>query len=353
MRIKQGQDPVFKDRVLINNPSFPGIQRKSGAGKWVGAALLASSLGGVGYYFYPTSSTTSQPVPATPVETLAAKPSEVKEVKPALKPSATAHKPHEPSKPAVAAVPQPDTAESLLNKARGQIAKLRLTSPEGDNAYATYQALMKLDPKQAQPILDEIVGWYVEQNKKLIEKEKFSEAHKNYEKLRELAPQHASVLKLFDDILLALKHRIEVQLAAEHVLLPKNDSAFAHYQELHNFAPEQAATKQVLQKLVAALMSKVKKQVFSEHYLAPKDDNAVDTYQALLKIAPAQKEVKEAVARMVKRLHTLAVQEEKANKLKDSLETVHKALKLAPEDRSLLQLQAHLETEKSGKKARN
>jgi hypothetical protein len=100
-------------------------------------------------------------------------------------------------------------------------------------------------------------------------------------------------------------------------------------------------------------MSKVKKQVFSEHYLAPKDDNAVDTYQALLKIAPAQKEVKEAVARMVKRLHTLAVQEEKANKLKDSLETVHKALKLAPEDRSLLQLQAHLETEKSGKKARN
>ncbi|MDD2815774.1 MAG: hypothetical protein PHP00_08550 [Thiotrichaceae bacterium] len=351
MRIKQGQDPVFKDRVLINNPSFPGIQRKSGAGKWVGAALLASSLGGAGYYFYPTSNTSSQPVPANPVETIAAKPSEVKEVKPALKPST--HKAHEPSKPTVAAAPQPNTAESLLNKARGQIAKLRLTSPEGDNAYATYQALMKLDPKQAQPILDEIVGWYVEQNKKLIEKEKFSEAHKNYEKLRELAPQHSSVPKLFDDILLALKHRIEVQLSAEHVLLPKNDSAFAHYQELHNLAPEQAATQQVLQKLVAALMSKVKKQVFSEHYLAPKDDNAFDTYQVLLKIAPEHKEVKEAVARMAKRLHTLATQEEKANKLKESLETVHKGLKLVPEDKPLLQLQARLEAEKSGKKAKN
>jgi len=354
MRIKQGQDPVFKDRVLINTPSYPGIQRKSGAGKWVGAALLASSLGGAGYYFYPTSNANNQPIPTPPVETVAAKPIETKEVKPALKPSASAHKLHEPSKPAVvAAAPQPDTAESLLNKARGQIAKLRLTSPEGDNAYATYQALMKLDPKQAQPILDEIVGWYVEQNKKLIEKEKFNEAHKNYEKLRELAPQHASVPKLFDDILLALKHRIEVQLAAEHVLLPKNDSAFAHYQSLHNLAPEQAATKQVLQKLVAALMSKVKKQVFSEHYLAPKDDNAFETYQVLLKIAPEHKEVKDAVARMAKRLHTLAVQEEKANKLKESLETVHKALKLAPEDKSLLQLQAHLEAAKSGKKAKN
>jgi tetratricopeptide (TPR) repeat protein len=350
MRIKQGQDPVFKDRVLINNPSFPGIQRKSGAGKWVGAVLLASSLGGAAYYFYPTSNTTSQPVPATPVETVAAKPSEVK---PTLKPSTAAHKAHEPSKPAVVAAPQPDTAESLLNKARGQIAKLRLTSPEGDNAYATYQALMKLDPKQAQSILDEIVGWYVEQNNKLIEKEKFSEAHKNYEKLRELAPQHSSVPKLFDDILLALKHRIEVQLAAEHVLLPKNDSAFAHYQELHNLAPEQAATKQVLQKLVTALMSKVKKQVFSEHYLSPKDDNAFDTYQVLLKIAPEHKEVKEAVVRMAKRLHTLATQEEKANKLKDGLETVHKALKLAPEDKPLLQLQARLETEKTGKKTKN
>jgi len=353
MRIKQGQDPVFKDRVLINTPNYPGIQRKSGAGKWVGAALLASSLGGAGYYFYPTSNTGVQPLPTTPVETLAAKPSEVKESKPASKPTPV-HKPHEPSKPAVvAATPQPDTAESLLNKARGQIAKLRLTSPEGDNAYATYQALVKLDPKQASPILDDIVAWYVEQNKKLIEKEKFSEAHKNYAKLRELAPQHASVPKLFEDILQALKHRIEVQLAAEHVLLPKNDSALTHYQELHNLAPEQAATKQVLQKLVAALMSKVKKQVFSEHYLAPKDDNAFDTYQVLLKIAPEHKEVKEAVARMAKRLHGLAVQEEKANKLKESLETVHKALKLAPEDKQLLQLQAHLETEKAGKKAKN
>lgn len=343
MHIKQGQDPVFKDRVLINTPSYPGIQPKSGMGKWVGAALLASSLGGAGYYFYPSSNTTNPPVPANPVETVAAKPSEVKEIKPALKPSVAAHK------PAVVASPQPDTAESLLNKARGQIAKLRLTSPEGDNAYATYQALTKLDPKQAQPILDEIVGWYVEQNKKLIEKEKFSEAHKNYEKLRELAPQHSSVPKLFDEILQALKHRIEVQLAAEHVLLPKHDSAFAHYQTLHTLAPEQAATQQVLQKLVTALMLKVKKQVFSEHYLAPKDDNAFDTYQVLLKIAPNHKEVKEAVTRMAKRLHTLATQEEKANKLKDSLETVYKGLKLAPEDKSLLQLQAHLE---AGKKAK-
>lgn len=56
---------------------------------------------------------------------------------------------------------------------------------------------------------------------------------------------------------------------------------------------------------------------------------------------------------MAKRLHGLAVQEEKANKLKESLETVHKALKLAPEDKQLLQLQAHLETEKAGKKAKN
>lgn len=355
MRIKQGQDPVFKDRVLIATPNYPGIRQKSSAGKWLGAVLLAGSLGGAGYYFYPAneSSTAKNAEAGTPAP-LNLPTAEKAAVKSALV-HANKSQPNKTNN-APTTSPQPETAESLISKARGQIAKTRLTSPEGDNAYATYQALNKLDAKQAQLILDEIVAWYVEQSSKLIEKDKIVEAKgvnsafKQYEKLRELAPQHPSVSKLFDEMRAALKYRIEIQIEAERLLAPKGDNAFTRYQELSSIAAEHADTQQVLKKLVTALLGKEKKQVAKEQVLSPKEDNAFDTTQFLLKLAPDDKEVKDSVNRLAKHLHSRAVHEEKAHNYKESLELVLKALKLTPDDKQLLLLQGRLEAEKVAKK---
>ena len=51
---------------------------------------------------------------------------------------------------------------NLLDKAKQQRIKLKITRPEGDNAFETYQRVLELDPanKQAEQGISDLVEYY-------------------------------------------------------------------------------------------------------------------------------------------------------------------------------------------------
>jgi len=96
--------------------------------------------------------------------------------------------------------------EQLKAKAQRQLKGVLLTTPAGNNAYETYQALAKIAPDQAAPILNEIVAWYFDRGKTLIERNDLiypakRNAYEMYTRMQSVAPQHTDS-KAFSEILL-------------------------------------------------------------------------------------------------------------------------------------------------------
>ncbi len=284
MRINQPIDPVFKKRVVIANP-YPSR-------KWpliIGICFIFSGLITAIYFnadiiqsskILSDNLIVEKPTSTTQEELANLELSEVNK---------TITQP-------VPSVPEPPSIDSdlLLAKAKTQLAKAQFTSPKGDNAYETYQALVKTAPQQAQPILDKIVAWYFKQTKKYI-----------------------SINKLTQ---------------------PKRGNAYDKYQQLKEIAPEHQSTQVLLTQIVKLLHKKAKRQMRRQFYTTPENNNAVRTYRHIVNISPNDAIANNALTEIAKKYYKWAISRKNQGRYKASLNYIEKGLQAKPDDTELNEL---------------
>jgi tetratricopeptide (TPR) repeat protein len=285
MRINSPTDPFFKDRIKITKVPHP-------LKKWtmmIGIILLSVMV----YYRFPDiiqhiTPEITRPIAHEDTHTLTLSHSP-KTVAPTEQ--------LENETVVVSTVPvtkSSETVERLLAKAKAQIAKTQYTSPKADNAYETYQTLLKTAPQQAQQILDTIVAWYFEQAQKYI--------------------------------------------STSQLIQPKGDNAYNKYQQLREIAPQHQTTQTLLSHIVDALNQRAKQQMAKHRYTTPKNDNAADTYRQILKIAPDNAQALNGLNEIIEKYYGLALREQKRGRYKASMIWIERGLQIDPDNPKLNQL---------------
>jgi hypothetical protein len=277
MRINQPIDPVFKKRVIIANP-YPSRN-------WsliIGIIFIISGLTTVVYF----GSDLIQSIQTIGDNLIVEKPTNKKSANLEIS---------EPTQPIPSAPkPPPINIDLLLAKANTQLAKEQFILPENDNAYETYQTLVKTAPEQAQPILDEIVAWYFQQAKKYI--------------------------------------------SINRLTQPKAENAYDTYQQLRKIAPEHQSTLALSSQLIKLLHKKAKQQMRKQFYTTPKNNNAVRTYSHIINIFPNDVVANNALTEIAKKYYKWAIKRQKRRQYKACMTYIEKGLKARPDDVKLNEL---------------
>lgn len=245
-----------------------------------------------------------------------------------------------------------ETIKRLLTKAQTQIAQTRLTSPRGDNAYETYQQLLKIAPRVAPPVLEGIVAWYFEQGQKYIRQGRLTQpnkrnAYKMYQKIHQIAPQHQITQALFQEIFKVLSQRAEQQLQQDQVVTPIGNNAYTTYRKILTVAPDHPKTPSLLKTIVNHLLAKAKQQMAKHNYTTPKGDNAAETYQTLLKISPNNIEVHNGIKTIVEKYYRLAANKYRQGRHAASLIWIERGLGVVPDDEKLIILKQKVDKKMS------
>lgn len=235
----------------------------------------------------------------------------------------------------------------LLARAQEQLSKQRFTSPKGDNAYETYQALAKLDPDKANSLLDMLVNWYVEQGQEFIKKGKITQpknanAYEMYQKLKEMAPAHPQTEQLWKAILDKLKELTTQRASSDKFTQANLNNAYALYQQLVTVAPDSPDTQLFLNNIISQLLKQAEQQVSDKKWATPKNDNAVDTYQKILKLAPDNPQAKAGLDQVADNYYEIALGHQKRGKYSSSLMMIKRGLEISPTHVNLLKLKSEV-----------
>ncbi|MCV6638089.1 hypothetical protein [Candidatus Albibeggiatoa sp. nov. NOAA] len=264
-------------------------------------------------------------MPADTKQPVAAKP-EVIESKPELTPQQQAQ------------------VKRLVSKAKVQLRRLRLTRPEGDNAYATYQALQKLDQEKANEVLTSIVDWYQAEAQKNL-KEGWIAYPKNrnamivYQRLQKLAPEHEGTKNLLKEILLALKARVDIHLERDNITKPKNDNAYVNARLMYNTAPQHEITQASLADVEKRMLEIADRQIARKKFTTPEDDSAYQTYKIMLRMNPESENAKQAIVALATRYYDLAKKRQRQGRITAAKSLVERGLSIDPEHERLNALQ--------------
>lgn len=370
MYINRVSDPVFKNRVVF-------VKEPQPAARWImiiGITIIVSLLYVMIYRgSQNVSDNTSMVEPAAVIpnnitnrsfithpvthddEEAMATPSLDQTTKASVSPVTSSTNLSEPAKVAAASenlTQSHETVKRLLAKAQTQIAKTRLTSPPGDNAYETYQKLLKMAPQSAPPVLERIVTWYFEQGQKYIRQGRLTQpnkynAYKMYQKIHQIAPQHQVTQTLVREIFNTLSQRAEQQIQQDQLVTPINDNAYTTYQEMLTVAPNQQKTRNLFKTIVNRLLAKAKQQMAKYNYTTPKGDNAADTYQALLKISSNNVDAHNGIKTIVEKYYRLAANKYRQGQYAASLIWIERGLGVVADDEKLINLKQEVEQKMS------
>lgn len=238
-------------------------------------------------------------------------------------------------------------ADKLLAKGLAQIASKNLTIPKGDNAYETYQTLVKSDPVKAQQVLDGIMLWFFNESKTDIRLGKLVSPPRDnavffYEKAKTLSPDHKGLAAHHDMVLQELNRIIEKQLERGYISYPVNNNARATYQHLIKFAPNSATTKSALKKILAGLNDIANKQLKKRHYTTPRGNNAYETYKIILTIDENNRRAKANIQNLADKYYKFAYDKYREQNYRSSLSLVNTGLRVVPNHRKLKNLKASI-----------
>lgn len=384
-------DPYLKERVHIS-----GEPKKSRT--WLIWLLLIAIIAGGGYYFYPqiqphaapviaqiqvqiqqlqqqliavfekeevvetieSTEITPEPVIALPDESAVAEipvttilphetPTEIiSEVSEELNPEPPAEV--EVAEPA----PEPDNnlnsaqITELVEQAQVQIRRQRFTQPEGDNANATYQALLQLGAKeQAEQILNSMLEWYETEIQQNITDGRIAfpvdrNAALVYRSLAEIAPEHPTTAKLLENILLALKTRVDLHLQRDNVFTPRNDNLHINVKLMYDVAADHPITQASIAEAEAKMLALATQQIAQRKYTTPAEDSAYNTYSVMLRMNPGSLQAKKGLKELADIYYDLANQRIRQNRRAGALTLIERGLGVDPEHEQLLALQQRL-----------
>lgn len=234
--------------------------------------------------------------------------------------------------------PEPTPADTetrvarLLTRADLQWSEGRFTEPPGDNAFATYQQVLELDPDNSQAS-ERLVAigrrqlsmQYQQKARELLEQGELDRSLTELDQGLRLAPG--------DPDLLDLKRQVEERI----LVLETTDAPPA----------EEPPPESVDMDDPQALLARAREQWNAGRHVEPPGDNAYETYQRVLELQPDNNAARSGLLaigriRLGNQYQNRAEQLRQDGALQDSLAEVEQGLRLAPEHPGLLALREQL-----------
>jgi len=239
------------------------------------------------------------------------------------------------------------TIEKLVTLAQVQLERQRFTSPEGDNAFETYQTLKTLAPQQAQAILEDIVNWYFSQGQDYLTQNRIKQPNRNdayemYEILEQIAPEHPNTQQLLADIMTRLTAQATEYLQNKQFIEPQQRNAYRIYQIMQSIAPQNPVSQQLLEAITQELLQHAQQQMANHHYTTPQRDNASDTYKQVLAIDADNLKAQQGLQAIIDKYHRLALKYVNQGNNAASLTMIERGLDVDPQAPKLLQLKQKL-----------
>ena len=202
--------------------------------------------------------------------------------------------------------------DRLVRRSEIQFNASKLTSPVGDNALETFQAIQALD--QNHPIARSGLNRIADRYLVLAKKRKMDHAIELVNKGLEILPLHAELNA----------YRLE--------LMDKQDKQQAT-QKVHD---EKAL-------LVQNLIEQADRQFALKRLTSPKGDNVFETFQQIQSISPRHPAAKKGFNRIANQYLLLAKKKVSQRSLKTSLAMVRKGLTIVPTHKGLLSFKQSIE----------
>ena len=163
----------------------------------------------------------------------------------------------------------------LLNQAEQQHAKKQLTTPDGDNAWQTYQDILNLDSGNKQALLgiNKITKTYILWAREEIKRDNLQHAEFLFSKALKVNPNDNEAFSGFAQ--LSMKKRDSQQ---------KKSSVETPAIETDSFSLNQPSSK------VTELLNKAKQQITKKQLMTPSKGNAWKTYKKILRLDPGNKQ---------------------------------------------------------------
>ncbi len=201
-------------------------------------------------------------------------------------------------------------AETLA-AARGQFQAGRLVDPEGDNATASYRAILALDPDNA-------------------------EAQAGLERIAGALGRQASDQRRAGDLEAAL-----ATVAAGLGVRPRDRELLA----LRDKVQDELAERQRRARQVAETLAAARGQFQAGKLVDPQEDNATASYRAVLALDPENAEAQAGLERVAAALGAQAEQRRQGGDLEASLALLDQALTVTPDDPKLRRQREAVEAE--------
>jgi serine/threonine-protein kinase PpkA len=195
----------------------------------------------------------------------------------------------------------------LLSQAERQIAASRLTEPDGDNAYQSYQYVLKLNPKDKQAVngLQKIADRFEQQALSKQRAARLGDALSLTARGLSVDPEHEGLLTL------------------QKVLT-------------------QQVQKQRQQQKVARLLLQAEQQLKTSRLTQPAGENALHSYREVLGLDPQNRQALSGLQKIADRFQQLARSKLHEARPEEGLKLIAQGLAVVPQHKGLLALQQEL-----------
>jgi serine/threonine-protein kinase PpkA len=190
---------------------------------------------------------------------------------------------------------------ALLKSANTQMTQGRLVEPTGDNAYASFQQILGLDPenRQAREGIEAVRDQLVSLAEQKVKAEDPEESLRLIDQGLSIAPGYARLLALKRDVQAALEKRKR------------------------------------LAETIGRLLTRAEEQLANRRLVAPGGDNAHETYRRVLAIDPTNAQAFSGIKRIVDRLSELAQDKLTKGAPREALALIEDGLLLIPKNARL------------------
>ena len=186
--------------------------------------------------------------------------------------------------------------DSLMQKAKSQMAHQLLARPKGNNAYESYQAILALDAgyQPAQKGIQEIANRYQQFAQNKSQAGEISAGLAMVDRGLEVAPEHAGLLNLRKKM------------------------------------ADQLDEKQASQAEIKQLLAIAQRQLDANQLTQPKGKNARESYNAVLKLAPENQQARTGLKAISQRYEALVRDKQSAGETAEAFGLVEEGLQAFP-----------------------
>ncbi|MBT7409733.1 MAG: protein kinase [Methylococcales bacterium] len=201
----------------------------------------------------------------------------------------------------------------LLEKAKEQMAVSKLISPEGDNAYGTYQTILSVEKDEVRALngIKEIGDRYYRSAKQ-------KQNQRNLQDALTTVNDALSVIRNHRD-LITLQRQIQTQIS-----------------DKEKYKRQQVALKKRVERLLKTANNQVSKARLRDAYLS---------YKKLKRMAPSDQRINRLLPKITDKYVVIARNQQRRGKLNNALSTIQQGLAVSPDNNQLLTLRSQINSQ--------